>query len=197
MDFAAVKDLTSLVLNFPLPGDKRHIKAWFWIPEIKVREKEDQVDYWVWKEEGFINVIRGDAINHNELALEVMDILSRYNVQGLTYDKYGVGEMTVTTMLDNGFPIDKLHPLKQVTIMFEAPISKIEQDVAYRRINHENNPVLRWNIANTIIYQSKTGARGFDKQKVTNRIDGATALAMSIAEELSSAPVDNGNVFFL
>ena len=72
-DFAESKDLCSMILNFDL-GGRRHIKSFFWIPEKKVREKEDHVDYWVWKKQGLVRVIPGDAINHEELATDVMKI---------------------------------------------------------------------------------------------------------------------------
>lgn len=188
MDFAAVKDLTSLVLNFPMGDGTRHIKCWFWIPEKKVREKEDRVDYWVWKKQGHIRVIQGDAINHRELAHEVKQILDKFNVRGLTYDKYGIGEAVIQILLDDGFPVNNLHPLKQVATMFEPGISKIEEEISFQKINHENNPILKWNIANTVIHQSATGARGLDKKKSTQRIDGTAALVMSIVEEINAEP---------
>lgn len=191
-DFAESKDLCALVIQWP--GEIRHVKAWFWIPEKKVREKEDRVDYWVWKKQGVIDVIPGDAIDHNYLAAEVLKILDRYHVQGLTYDKYGIGEAVIQTMIDLGFPVTMLHPMKQQTTQYEAPISKMEQEILLQRVNHEGNPVLRWNMQNVVIFVDSYGGRKFNKSKVSEKIDGAVALAMSYAEEMQGPENDDGNV---
>ena len=185
-DFAESKDLCSLVLNFPLSDGTRHVKSFFWIPEKKVREKEDHVDYWVWKKQGKIFVIDGDAINHSELAVQVMNILDNYNVQGMTYDKYGIGEAVIQVMIDRGFPVDKLHPMKQTTTEYQQPIRKLEEEISLKKINHEGHPVLRWCIQNVILFMDSFGGVKFNKSKVSEKIDGAVALAMSFAEEINT-----------
>ena len=76
-DFAETRDLCALVLNFKLPDSRTYAKFFFWIPEKKVQEKEDIVNYHVWRSAGFVNVIGGDAINHEDLAVEVAGILKK------------------------------------------------------------------------------------------------------------------------
>jgi phage terminase large subunit-like protein len=198
-DFAESKDLCALVLNFP-DGDKRHLKSFFWIPEKKVREKEDHVDYWVWKKQGHITVIPGDAIDHSELAVQITKILDMYNVQGITYDKYGIGEPVVQILINNGFPVDRLHPMKQTTTESTQAIRKIEEEVSLERINHEGHPVLRWNIANAVLYMDSFGGVKFNKSKSIEKIDGAWAMTMAFAEEINSAgngPIKLTNITFV
>ena len=43
----------------------------FWIPEGKVKEKEDKVDYRRWADEGYIKVTPGDVI---DIDFQVADI---------------------------------------------------------------------------------------------------------------------------
>ena len=194
-DFAESKDLCALVLQWP--GHPRHIKSWFWIPEKKVREKEDRVDYWVWKKLGHVRVISGDAIDHQQLAVEVLEILEKYRVSGLTYDKYGIGEAVIQSMINEGYPVDKLHPMKQQTTQYQGPIRKLEEEILLGKINHEGQPVLRWNVANVVLFMDSYGGVKFNKSKATEKIDGAVALAMSYAEELGSEPEETGEVRFL
>jgi phage terminase large subunit-like protein len=196
-DFAETRDLNALVLNFPLPDGTRHIKSFFWIPEKKVREKEDHVDYWAWKSEGHINVIPGDAIDHRELALQVLEVLRRYNVQGMTYDKYGIGEAVIQTMIDEGYPVGKLHPIAQKTTQMQGPIRRIEEEVSLKKINHEGHPVLRWNVQNAVLFMDSYGGVKFNKSKAIDKIDGVVALAMAFAEEMDSnanGPINYGEV---
>ena len=194
-DFAESRDLCSLVVQWP--GSPRHIKSWFWIPEKKVREKEDRVDYWVWKKQGHIRVIPGDAIDHSLLAKEVLEILGKYQVQGMTYDKYGIGEAVIQSMITEGYPVSKLHPMKQQTTQYQGPIRKIEEEVMLERMNHEGHPVLQWNIRNVVLFKDSYGGVKFNKSKVIEKIDGAVALAMAYAEEMGSEPVDTGQVYYV
>jgi len=196
-DFAESRDLCALVIQWPNIDGRRYVKSWFWIPEKKVREKEDRVDYWVWKKQGHVNVIPGDAIDHAMLAREVLEILVKYNVQGLTYDKYGIGEAVIQTMQNMGYPAGKLHPMKQQTTQYQGPIRKIEEEVMLEKINHEGHPVLQWNIRNVVLFKDSYGGVKFNKSKVIEKIDGAVALAMAYAEEMGSEPMDSGQVFYV
>ena len=186
-DFASTTDLNSLVLNFPLKDGTRHVKAWFWIPEKKVKQKEDHVDYWAWNKQGFISVVGGDAIEHDELAGEIIKVLDFYNVVGISYDKYGIGEAVIQSMIKRGYPISKLHPLKQNTTHMQGAIRMMEGEILLQRINHEGHPVLRWNVGNVVIYLDTYGGIKFDRKRVIEKIDGAVAMAMSIAEEINAA----------
>jgi len=189
-DFAESKDLCSLILNFPLSDGTRHFKSFFWIPEKKVREKEDHVDYWVWKTQGHIRVIQGDAIDHAELAVDVMRILEKYETQGMTYDKYGIGEAVIQTMITKGYPVGRLHPMKQTTTEFQQPIRKLEEEVMLQKVNHEGHPVLRWNVQNAELFMDSYGGVKFNKSKAVDKIDGAVAIAMSFAEEINNNVID-------
>ena len=186
-DFASTTDLNALVLNFPMKDGTRHIKSWFWIPEKKVREREDHVPYWEWKQAGLLGVVGGDAIDHHELSKEILKVLSFYNVKGMSYDKYGIGEAVIQSMIEDGYPTSKLHPLKQQTTQLQGPIRMMEEEILLQRINHEGNPILQWNISNVVLYTDTYGGVKFNKSKNPDKIDGAVALAMSFAEEINSA----------
>lgn len=199
-DFAESKDLCALELNFPLSDGTRHIKSFFWIPEKKVREKEDHVDYWVWAKDKFISIIPGDAIDHADLARDVLRVLGEFNVVGMTYDKYGIGEAVIQTMINEGFPMAKLHPMQQKTTQFQGPIRKLEEEILLKKINHEGHPVLRWNIQNVVLFMDSYGGVKFNKSRVTEKIDGAVALAMAFAEETANKvddPYKDGGIKFV
>jgi len=193
-DFAEIKDLCSLVLNFQV-NDLTYCKPYFWVPEKKVREKEDIVDYDIWRKQEHIRVIQGDAINHNELAREVLEIIHKYNIRGLTYDKYGIGEAVIQSMIDDGYPTDKLHPIKQNTTFFQGPIVTLEERIGIGVFRHDGNPVMEWNIRNTEVFYDSYGGKKFIKSKAVNKIDGSVALAMSIAEELGAPTEDTGTFY--
>ena len=67
----------------------------------------------------------------------MLEILGKYNVQGLTYDKYGIGEAVIQSIIGGGYPVEKLHPMKQQTTQYQGPIRKLEEEILLQKINHE------------------------------------------------------------
>jgi phage terminase large subunit-like protein len=193
LDLASTKDINALVLNFPIDGI-RHFKCWFWIPEKKVQEKEDIVDYLVWKRQGYIRVIPGNAIDQDELAKDILSVLSQYNVVGLAYDRWG-SDGVVQTMLKSGF--SKMSPYKQTTLDMTVPVKELEASIMMEKINHEGNPVLRWMASNVVIHMDSAGGMKFDKSKSIDKIDGMVAMAMSVGEELSGPTVFDGKIRYV
>lgn len=55
-------DINALALYFP---KLRHpaFRMYFWIPEDKILQKEDRVDYRQWQKEGWINVTPGGVVD--------------------------------------------------------------------------------------------------------------------------------------
>jgi phage terminase large subunit-like protein len=62
-----------------------------------------------------------------------------------------------------------------------------------KKLQHPNNPVLNWNVANAVAVMDPAGFRKIDKSKVRFRIDGAVALAMLMglrARDRITKPID-------
>lgn len=184
LDLANVRDLNALVLNFPMPDGSRHIKCWFWIPYDKVRSKEDIVDYWEWKELGLIRVVGGNSIDQEELVTDLLEILKRFNLQSLAYDRWG-SDRIVQGLQKGGIPDSKLDEYKQTVLDMTKPVREIESAIMEAKLNHEGNPVLRWMASNVVLDIRSDESMKFNKQKSIDKIDGMVALAMSIGSEMS------------
>ena len=187
LDLANVSDLNALVLNFPLPDGTRHIKCWFWIPNDKVRSKEDIVDYWEWREMGIIRVVGGNSIDQEEFADDLLSILEKYNLQSLAYDRWG-SDRVIQRLQKGGIPNSKLDEYKQTVLDMTKPVREIESAVMESRINHEGNPILRWMAGNVVLDIRSDESMKFNKQKSIDKIDGMVALAMAIGSEMTSGP---------
>jgi phage terminase large subunit-like protein len=183
LDIAASVDINALVLMFKKEG-VYHIKPYFWIPERKVREKEDRVNYWKWKEEGLINIMPGDALDDEYMARDLLDIFAKYRIRGIAFDRYYAGGV-ISRLEKGGFPIGKMHAYGQGYLSMSGPIRELERRIYLRSINHMGNPVLRWMCSNISISMDAAGNVKFDKSKSTDKIDGMVALAMAVAMEMN------------
>ena len=55
-----------------------------------------------------------------------------------------------------------------------------KRQVLERRINHGGHPVLRWNMDNAFVRTDPAGNLKIDKEKSTEKVDGAVALVMAL-----------------
>jgi phage terminase large subunit-like protein len=58
---------------------------------------------------------------------------------------------------------------------------KLESLVLDRRLRHDGNPVLAWNVANAVVRKNPTGLMHLDKSELRRRIDGLSAVVDALA----------------
>jgi phage terminase large subunit-like protein len=61
---------------------------YYWIPEKKVEEKKDIVDYRTWVNEGRIIATPGDVIDIDYMLNDMFEIFKIYLIEGLAFDPY-------------------------------------------------------------------------------------------------------------
>jgi len=183
LDIAATVDINAFVLLF-VNKDRFYVKPFFWIPEKKVKENEDRVNYWKWKEDGLINVMTGDALDDEFMARDMLDIIAKYKVKGIAFDRYYSGGI-IGRLEKAGFDMNKLSSYGQGYVSMSGPIREMERRIGLRNLDHFGNPVLRWMCSNISLSMDAAGNVKFDKSKRSDKIDGMVALAMAIAMEQS------------
>jgi phage terminase large subunit-like protein len=65
--------------------------------------------------------------------------------------------------------------------------------VLERKLNHGGNPVLRWNMDNAYVRTDPAGNLKIDKEKSTEKVDGAVALVMALDRALKNR--NTGSVY--
>lgn len=191
LDLSGKTDLTALVAVSA--GEKDITRAWFWKPKETLSEHEtrDRVPYRAWREQGFLEVTPGRAIQYDWVAQRLVQIVTQYKVLGLAYDRYRIddlmnaaGKIGLDAYVDkkdnpvSGFV--RLVPWGQGYVDMAPAVDALEVSVIERKLIHDGNPVLTWNISNAMIISDAAGNRKIDKSKARFRIDGAVALAMAL-----------------
>lgn len=70
-------------------------------------------------------------------------------------------------------------------------VEAFEESILARRLIHDGNPILTWNISNAMCARDPADNRKLDKSKVRFRIDGAVALCMALglkSRDLKASP---------
>lgn len=176
LDLSSTKDLTALALYFP---DEGKLLAWHWLPAdtIPARVERDRVPYDRWAADGWAEVTVGNARDDLAIALQLADIRSRYDVQGIAFDRWQIARLN-KLLADEGIDL----PMREFVPGFRsyaAAVDAFETALLARKLHHNNNPLLRWQAGNVIVETDPAANRKPSKQKSLDRIDGIVSAIMA------------------
>jgi phage terminase large subunit-like protein len=176
LDLSSVRDLCSLALYFP---DEGKLLSWHWFPHDTIAERveRDRVPYDRWAADGWAEVTVGNARDDLAIALQLVEIRNTYDVQVIGFDRWRI-EGLRKLLSDNGIEL----PMQDFVPGFRtyaAAVDAFEQALLSRKLQHNNNPLLRWQAGNVIVETDPAGNRKPTKAKSLDRIDGIVAAIMA------------------
>jgi phage terminase large subunit-like protein len=180
LDLARTVDLNAFVLWFPDVKPGVHaVLCFFWIPESKVENNNDRVDYRRWIEKGHLFKTKGNVADYKIIAADIKGIIKEFDFRSLAYDKYLTGHGVLADLLDEGIPC---HELGQNIVTLNMPTKELERIATSGNLEHFGNPVLSWMIGNTLLTKDTSGNVKPDKGKSEKKIDGVSAMINALAE---------------
>ena len=66
------------------------------------------------------------------------------------------------------------------------PTKELMRMVLRQEILHDGHPVLRWNMDNAYVRTDPAGNQKIDKEKSTEKVDGAVAMVMALARAIAN-----------
>ena len=180
LDLSSTTDITAFVLVFP-PEDeegKYEILPFFWLPEetLELRVRRDHVPYDTWKAKGLIMTTEGNVVHYGFIEKFIEELGTQYNIKEIAYDRWGAVQM-VQNLEGMGFTIV---PFGQGYKDMSPPTKELMKLVLEKRIAHGGNEVLEWMVDNIFIKTDPAGNIKPDKEKSTEKIDGAIAMIMAL-----------------
>ena len=93
LDLSASRDLTALVLVFPI-DDQFHVVPHFFLPRQGIRERSqsEKYPYDTWAKQGYLTLIDGPVIIPSVIAMAVAEISQDYDLQLLAYDRWRIND---------------------------------------------------------------------------------------------------------
>lgn len=180
LDLSSTSDLTAFVLVFPPKDeeDRFQILPYFWLPEetLALRVNRDHVPYDVWERQGFIQTTEGNVVHYGFIEKYIEHLGERFNIREIAFDRWGAVQM-VQNLENMGFTVV---PFGQGFKDMSPPTKELMKLTLEQRIAHGGNPVLRWNMDNIFIRTDPAGNIKADKEKSTEKIDGAIATIMAL-----------------
>ena len=180
LDLSSTGDLTTLVLVFPPTDDDEYymVLPFFWLPEetLTLRVRRDHVMYDQWAQQDYLKTTEGNVVHYAFIEKFICELGERYNIREIAYDRWNA-TMMVQTLEDDGFT---MVPFGQGFKDMSPPTKELMRIVLERKLNHGGHPVLRWNMDNAYVRTDAAGNLKIDKEKSTEKVDGAVALVMAL-----------------
>ena len=180
LDLSSTTDITAFVLVFPPTDedDKYVVMPYFWIPEdtLDLRVKRDHVPYDVWERQGYIQTTEGNVVHYGYIEKFIEKLGERFNIREIAFDRWGAVQM-VQNLENMGFTVV---PFGQGFKDMSPPTKELMKLTLEQKLAHGGNPVLRWMMDNIFIRTDPAGNIKADKEKSTEKIDGAIATIMGL-----------------
>ena len=180
LDLSSTTDITSFVLVFPPEDedDKFVVLPYFWIPEdtLDLRVKRDHVPYDLWERQGYLMTTEGNVVHYGYIEEFIDELGRRYNIREIAFDRWGAVQMS-QNLEGMGFTVV---PFGQGFKDMSPPTKELMKLVLEKRVAHGGHPVLRWMMDNVFIRKDPAGNIKPDKEKSTEKIDGAVAMIMAL-----------------
>lgn len=176
LDLSSTRDLTAFSLWFPEPGK---LLTWHWVPADTIAERveRDRVPYDRWADEGWMERTPGRATDRVAVARRLADVRQSYDVRGIAFDRWRFEDLG-KLLSDEGIEL----PLVEFVPGFKtyaAACDAFERAVLERRMQHNGNPLMRWQAGNVVVETDPTGNRKPTKGKSLDRIDGVVTAIMA------------------
>lgn len=179
VDLSSTTDLTNATVIFMVKDDPTiYVLQMYWLPEdlMEQKIKEDKIPYDIWKKQGLLETTPGNRVHYKfvtEWFLKVQNELDIY-LPWIGYDSwsatYFVEEMAAF------FGKEAMEPVIQGKKTLSGPMKALGADLAAKKINYNNSPILKWNLSNVAVDVDKNGNMQPAKAKQRKRIDGFAGL---------------------
>ncbi|MCI6652656.1 MAG: terminase large subunit [Ruminococcus sp.] len=203
LDLSSTTDITAFVLVFPPldEEDKYIILPYFWIPEdtLDLRVKRDHVPYDIWERQEYLQTTEGNVVHYGYIEKFIEELGKKFNIREIAFDRWGAVQM-VQNLEGMGFTVV---PFGQGFKDMSPPTKELMKLTLEQKLAHGGHPVLRWNMDNIFIRTDPAGNIKADKEKSTEKIDGAIATIMALdraircGNDTSESVYDSRGILFI
>lgn len=181
VDLSATTDLTCATVLFKVPGDdiNFYVHQCYWIPEdlLEKRVREDRVPYDIWKKRGFVRTSPGNSIDYRLIVQWFEEMQKEHDIYlyKVGYDAWSAKYFVQNMEEIFGEPV--MEAVIQGKKTLSGPMKSLAAELDAKHIIYNNNPVLKWCMANTSVDVDRNGnIQPCKLQNAKQRIDGMASL---------------------
>lgn len=204
LDLAKTRDMNALNLTFwedvPVTVETEYgikhrmqreydVIQFFWCPRAALSDRVDRgYGYDLWAEWGLVNIAGDGTIDTDEMADQIGRIADLFRIVDIGYDPYCAQDIN-RLLTKQGL---QMTIVRQHYLGLSPPTKEIDMLVEKRRLRHNNNATMRWNVSNCIGVHDKKGnvmpSKGESGDE--HQIDGVAAMVNSFSRILTEPVLD-------
>lgn len=176
-DLSITTDLTCATILMINAEEKVFVRQMYFLPQegFDKRVQNEKIPYDKWKERGLLRLCTGNAIDFKMITAWFLEMVERYEIipAWIYFDPYSA-RYWVQDMEGRGFKMIKLY---QTARNLSLPMQMLGADLRAKKINYNDNPILKWCLGNTGVVEDINGNIMPTKASGSkNRIDGTASL---------------------
>jgi len=183
------------------------IEAWTPGDTVKARQDRDKAPYEIWIAGKYLNAPKGSSISYSHVAQAIAEAAHEFDVKCLAYDRYAFKRGLEPECDKIGIKVEFVeHPqggvkkgapneaMKEAAksagrdaegLWMPMSVRQLEELILEKRIRLKINPVLISAIMSAVTDNDRWGNYWLAKERATQKIDCAIALAMAVGAALS------------
>ncbi len=172
-DLSDTGDFTAACLDFPLHDNDFFVLEHSWVPEKKVKEDREKLDWDYLERAGYLTVVHAEYVDYQLIFQWFLEQSRRYRIDSIGYDP-AKAFLLVQLMQQQGFVLDVV---RQGELTLTAPLDNLKERFLDGNIIHNNNPLFKWYLGNVKLTKRSAGATYLPtKQNKSRKIDGFASL---------------------
>ena len=179
LDLASTQDLSALAYLWRLQDGTLYLKVTTYCPEetIHDRDRKENANYLAWNNEGWISATPGNVQDLETIRGDILRAAGQYTLQGLAFDPWTADNFAAELYTRNSIPVKKC---QQSLSNLSEPSKYFEQLTVGKKLFHDGNPVVAWNLDNTQIFRDSNNNIRPHKGKSKGKIDGIMAAVNAV-----------------
>ena len=179
VDLSSTTDLTCATL-IVYKNKKIYVIQQYFIPEAHLQDKikDDKIPYDIWNKRELVTLCDGAKVNYSDVTKWFLKMHQEYQIHPLWigYDPWN-SQYWVEEMENIGFTMQEI---RQGAKTMSNPMKQLEADLIEKKVNYNNNPVLKWCLTNTAVKRDDNdNIRPVKGQQQRVRIDGTVSLIIA------------------
>lgn len=178
-DLSSTTDLTCATVLFKKAAEGEiYVLQMYWLPEgslERMTEKEQKI-YNTWIEQGYMRLSSGNRVQYSDVTAWFLEVQQStgLNILWCGYDSWSAAYWVQEMAQYFGEPA--MEAVIQGKKTLSAPMKNLGADLIGKRINYNNNPILKWCLTNTAVDIDRNGNIQPLKSNQRRRIDGTASL---------------------
>lgn len=180
LDLSETTDLTCATVLFRVPDDTTiYIKQMYWLPSDRFQERVefDKVPYDQWLSKGLLRLSEGNKINYKDVVAWFSEVQQEHDlyIYKIGYDSWN--SQYIVDELKQYFGSNCAEPVIQGKKTMSSPMKNMASDFEAKRINYNNNNILKWCLTNSAVDIDRNNNISLIKtSNPKRRIDGTASL---------------------